>query len=261
MRLYINTCAWTPAIVAEDNGETVRIVCRQRNCGEVAKEVTSLRVPTGVEPFPEFDGWYSVIDESARVGYDMWRARRVGDVISYQFIKRWKLDGPGFSAPATEDASAAVGARGSGLPLFAGVIQPDELRNGRIDHALAISVPGPAQRIFVQPASVTNGINSIDSLPEGARLRLKSNARLGRLPRGANRTSADAIVTALRTYGAIVVDRSITPTLYARRSTNYGTLLRGDELQGLRLSDLEVVMSGPLLRFPPLETTPEAVQG
>jgi hypothetical protein len=261
LRLYVNTCAWTPTIVGEDDGETVRIVCRQRNCGEVAKQIKTLRVPRGVDPFPEFDGWYSVIDESARVGYDMWRARRVGDVISYQFIKRWALDGPGFSPPATEDASAAVGARGSGLPLFAGVIQPSELRQGRIDHALAISVPGPAQRIFVQPASVTNGINLTTSLPEGARLRLSSSWQLGRLPRGANRRSAEAIVTALRTYGAIVVDRSITPTLYARRSTNYGTLLLGTELRSLRLSDLEVVLSPALLRFPPLEVTPEAIQG
>jgi hypothetical protein len=261
LRLYVNTCAWTPAIVGEDGGETVRVICRQRNCGPVAKQVKTLRVARGIKPFPEFDGWYSVIDQSAGVGYDMWRARRVGDVISYQFIKRWLLDGPGFSPPATQDPVAAVGARGSGLPLFAGVIQPSELRRGRIEHALAISVPGAAQRIFVQPASVTNGVSVIGSLPEGARLRLKSAYTTRKLPPGANRRSAEAIIAALRTYGAIVVDRSITPTLYARRSSNYGPLLVGNELQGIRMSDLEVVQSGPLLRFPPLESTREEVEG
>jgi len=261
LRLYVNTCAWTPAIVGEKGGETVRIVCRQRNCGPVAKQVKTLRVASGTEPFPEYDGWYSVIDQSAGVGYDMWRARRIGDVISYQFIKRWRLDGPGFSPPATEDPVSAVSARGSGLPLFAGVIQPSELRRGSIEHALAISVPGPAQRIFVPPASVTNGVNVISSLPEGARLRLKSSYTRRALPRGANRRSVEAIVTALRTYGAIVVDRSITPTLYARRSSEYGSLLVGNELQRIHLSDLEVVQTGPLLRFPPLESTEEEVQG
>jgi len=260
LRLYVNTCAWTPAIVGEGDGETVRIVCRQRNCGPVARQVRTLRIPRSVDPLPEFDGWYSIIDESAGVGYDMWRARRVGNVISYQFIKRWLLDGPGFSPPATRDPVGAVGARGSGLPLFAGVIQAHELRQGRIEHALAISVPGPAQRIFVQPASVTNGLNALQSIPEGARLRLKAGFRLRHRPRGSNRRSADAIVTALRTYGAIVVDRAITPTLYAAR-TNYGTLLQGNELQGIRLSDLEVVQAGALLRYPPLDRTFEAVQG
>jgi hypothetical protein len=258
--LYVNTCAWTPAIVGEGGGQSVRIVCRQRNCGPVAREITSLQIPNNVDPLPEFDGWFSVIDESAGVGYDMWRARRVGNVISYQFIKRWLLDGPGFSAPATRDPVGAVGARGSGLPLFAGVIQPNELRQGRIEHALAISLPGPAQRIFVQPASVTNGVNALESIPEGARLRLKSGFKLGKLARGANKRSADAIVTALRTYGAIVVDRSITPTLYAARS-DYGTTLLGNELQGVELSDLDVVQTGSLLRYPPLESTFEAVQG
>jgi hypothetical protein len=262
LRLYVNTCAWTPAIVGEGEGEdeTVRIVCRQRNCGPVAREVQTLRIPRTVDPLPEFDGWYSVIDESAGVGYDMWRARRVGDVISYQFIKRWLLDGPGFSAPATTEPVGAVGARGSGLPLFAGVIQPNELRRGRIEHALAISLPGPAQRIFVQPASVTNGLNALQSIPEGARLRLKAGFRHRTRPRGSNRRSADAIVTALRTYGAIVVDRAIAPTLYAARS-NYGTLLQGNELQGIRLSDLDVVQTGTLLRYPPLDRTFEEVQG
>jgi hypothetical protein len=258
--LYVNTCAWTPAIVGEGEGQSVRVVCRQRNCGNVARELQTLRIPNDVDPLPEFDGWFSVIDESAGVGYDMWRARRVGNVISYQFIKRWLLDGPGFSAPATRDPIGAVGARGSGLPLFAGVIQPNELRQGRIEHALAISLPGPAQRIFVQPASVTNGVNALESIPEGARLRLKSNFKLGKLERGANKRSADAIVTALRTYGAIVVDRSITPTLYAARS-DYGTTLVGNELQGVELSDLDVVQTGSLLRYPPLESTFEAVQG
>jgi hypothetical protein len=261
LKLYVNTCAWTPTIVSEDGGEPVRIVCRQRNCGPVAKQVTTLRVPPGIDPFPEFDGWFSVIDQAAGVGYDMWRARRVGNVISYQFIKRWPLNGPGYSAPAVQDPTRAVGARGSGLPLFAGVIQPSELRAGRIDHALAISVPGPAQRIFVQPASVTNGINVINSLPEGARLRLKSSFTAGEIPHGANRRSAQTIITALRTYGAIVVDRSITPTLYARRSTGYGSLLIGDEVQDVKLSDFEVVQTGPLLRYPPLDATAEAVQG
>jgi hypothetical protein len=261
LRLYVNTCARAPTIVGVGGGREVRFVCRQRDCGPVAKELRTLNVPTGLDPLPQFDGWYSVIDESARVGYDLWRARRSGDVISYHFIKRWPLDGPGYSPPATVDPVAAVGARGSGLPLFAGVIQPDELRDGRIDHALAIAVPGPAQRIFTPPASLTNGINVADSLPEGSRLRLKGSFALGALPRGANRRSVDALVTALRTYGAIVVDRSIAPTLYARRSSGYGALLRGNELQGIRLSDLEVVRSGPLLRFPPLDRAPLAVQG
>jgi hypothetical protein len=105
--------------------------------------------------------------------------------------------------------------------MFAGVIQPRELRTG-INHALAISVPGPASTNYVQPASVTNGIDRENSLPEGARLRLAPHADIGKLPNGANKHSRAVLLRALRTYGAIVVDRSRTPTLYARRNANYG---------------------------------------
>jgi hypothetical protein len=228
-----------------------------------------------------------VLDIGAGVGYDLWRGRRDDDVISYQFIKRWPLDGPGFSRPVAEDPVRAVGARGSGLPLFAGLIQPEELLSGSVNHALAISVPGPASRRYVQPASVTNGINVVDSLPEGARIRLRDDADFGRLPRGANSRTRDILLETLRTYGAIVVDRAEVPTLYARRNADYGNpdtslaateadelglkpnrrrgreetpLLRGDELEGIELSDFEVVQLGPLLDDPPGLGTFETAQ-
>ena len=191
----------------------------------------------------------------------MWRARRVGDVISYQFIKRWALDGPGFSAPATSDASAAVGARGSGLPLFAGVIQPDELRAGGSTTRWRSRCPGPAQRDLRAP-----GVG--DQRHQRHRLAARGRAPAAevelparQLPGGANRRSAEAIVTALRTLRR---DRR-RPLDHAdalrAAQHDYGTLLLGNELRSVRLSDLEVVRTGPLLRFPPLESTPEAVQG
>ncbi len=286
--VYVNTTEWTVPIVTERNGVPTTLVCRQLLCGPESDRVDSLSIPPDVSPAPENDGWFSVLDRGAGVGYDFWRARREGEVISYQFIKRWDLDGPGFSAPVAEDPVRAVGARGSGLPLFAGVIQPEELEAGSINHALAISVPGPAQRLYVQPASVTNGLNVVESLPEGARIRLRSGARIGRLPQGANPRSRDVLIEALQTYGAIVVDRSRTPTLYARRNADYGAdfgveepgidleegglglrqelrrerrgrdrererapVLRGDELEGIELSDFEVVELGPELADPP----------
>ena len=40
--------------------------------------------------------------------------------------------------------------------------------------------------------------------------------------RGANPQSREVLIEALQTFGAIVVDRSRTPTLYARRNADYG---------------------------------------
>lgn len=349
--LFINTRKWTTPVVDEDGGVSTRVVCRQLPpyCGD-GNTVSSLLIPPGQDPLPQYDGWFTVLNRAQGVAYDLWRARRGGensDVISYQYMRKWDLNGPGYQQPDQ------VSARGSGLPLFAGLILPEEIQAGRIDHALAISLPGPAQRKYIQPASSTDGVGAVNSMPEGARLRLKANVRLrfGRCPRvtvrmqenadgstvvfttttpvgggkavvtrqtvpageiidptgltsdttGAtstaprvrtrcltdrtNRRAAQAIFTALRRYGAILVDRSRVPTLYAkltpewqtalkdqngrlldasgrllsravRRFPDQGTpLLRGSEVQQLTVDDFEVVKSGgALLNFPDLKT-------
>ncbi len=267
--LYVNTEAWAPLIVeaGADGSVTTRFVCRQSQCGSKDPAVPGeISIPSNTTPDPRYDGWLSVIDTEAGMGYDFWRARRQSDdSISFQYAKAWTLDGPGFSKPIIEDPIRAPGARGSGLPLFAGVIGSEEASQGRINHALAIAVPGLARRNFVQPASVTDGIGDGKSLPAGARIRLRANVtaedrdladadRDGKrdVPlRGANRRSAESILVALRQYGAIVVDRAAVPTLYAPRGTS-PTIIQGPELSWLTLDDFEVIDLPELYQDPPL---------
>ncbi|MGB0098715.1 MAG: hypothetical protein WBP61_00410 [Nocardioides sp.] len=252
--VYINTTRWTVPVVA--GGRPTSLVCRQLVCGDGA-DTTTLNIPDDVDPDPRYDGWYTVFDVSASVAYDVWRARRESDdTITYNYMRKWDLNGPGFSPPWTE------GARGSGLPLFAGLIRPGELESGEISHALAISVPGPASNVFVQPASSTDGNGRPASIPEGARIRLKRDVVLPqpvdpvtgkkiKLTKQQRRL-ADAIVACLRTYGAIVVDRSAVPTLYAQRDVT-SNLIKGNELQGLTLNDFEVLPLGQTFHYPPEE--------
>ena len=252
--LYINTLRWTDPVVA--GGRPTSLVCRQLVCGD-GSNTTTLNIPDDVDPDPRYDGWYTVFDTSASVAYDLWRARREDDdTISYNYMRKWDLNGPGYSPPGTE------GARGSGLPLFAGLIRPGELESGEIQHALAISLPGPAAGVFVQPASATDGNGRVSSIPEGARIRLKRDVvlpqphdpitgKLIKLTKQQQRL-ADAIVACLRTYGAIVVDRAAVPTLYAQRDVT-DHLIRGNELQGLTLQDFEVLPLGRRYHYPPEE--------
>lgn len=251
--VYINTEAWTTPVVA--GGEPTNVVCRQARCGD-GDDTVVLDIPTDVDPDPRYDGWFTIFDTAENTAYDLWRARREDDgSISYHFMRKWDLDGPGYSPPQV------VGARGSGLPLFAGLIRPGELQAGEINHALAISVPGPAEGSFVQPASSTDGNGSPDSLPEGARIRLRADVvpappvdpETGKPIEmtAQQQRLADAIVVALRTYGAIVVDRARVPTLYAQRDVT-AELIRGNELQGLFLDDFEVVeLPSRRYQYPP----------
>lgn len=274
---FINTRHWSDSIVESTEGMPTEVVCRQQiaYCGD-GRSVSVLDIPPDAAPLPQYDGWFTVIDRDLGVAYDLWRARRSADgqVISYQFMRRWDLNGPGFLPPGTASA------RGSGLPLFAGVITPPEVEAGRIEHALAISLPGPARNKYVQPASTTDGVGPEGSLPEGARIRLRPGVRLGRVSTGTNARVTRAIVRALKLYGAIVVDRARVPTLYAQLNFDWETplrnsegkliygdgqplpdslqeihgqgvpLLRGDEVQSLRLADFEVVELPPELSYP-----------
>lgn len=241
--IFVNSRRWTVPVFYGRSGTPVRVVCRQRRCGPGARGLESVMLPPDGRPLPQYDGWITVVDAQRDVAFDFWRARRKGAVMSYSYVKRWDLSGPGYGPPATRDPVNAVSARGSGLPLFAGLIDPEEIAAGHIDHALAISVPDPAAGRFVRPASTTNGLGPDGSLPEGARLRLR-NVKLGRLPGGANRRTAGIIARALARYGAIVVDRSDVPTLFARRNARWDGVLAGNELQGFDLTDFEVVDLG-----------------
>lgn len=256
--IYVNTNRWTTPVV--QGGESTAMICRQADCGE-APPGGRLPVPSDVNPDPRYDGWFSIIDEDARYVYDLWRGRReAGGEISYQYMRRWSLAGPGFGKPYE------VSARGSGLPLVGGLIRPGELQAGEINHALAISVPGGATGKFVQPASATDGNGRTSSLPQGARLRLKSDVVLRRgvdpvtgeriKLTAQQRRIGDAIVAALRTYGAIVVDRAAVPTLYAQRDATT-SIMAGNELQGMTLDDFEVVTLGSVYEYPSRDTKVE----
>jgi hypothetical protein len=319
----INTTRWTVPLFSEQGGVDTVAVCRQVDCGPDAVE--SIRLPPGARPDPRFDGWMTVINSQTREALDFWRARREQDgSISYHFVKKWDLNGPGFQEPG------GVSARGSGLPLFGGLIRPEEIDRGRIDHALAIAVPGAAKERFVQPASRTDGVGFRDSIPEGARLRLRFRnsddyinkvcppdkrarelreaqreaqarhraltrdqerefnpkgeearelrrirerilqrdlARAERRPCGlarspeaqltetfvrndVHRRTAQVIIEALKHYGAIVVERAASPTLYAQRNARWKKIMPPNLLQDIRLENFEILELPEILNDP-----------
>lgn len=248
--LVLNTQAWTVPIVSGGTSTVLR--CRQQPCGDGDK-LDRLRIPDDVSPDPRYDGWLTVINGDK--AYDLWRARREDDdSISYQHLRAWDLTGPGVGV------EGKTAARGSGLPLAAGVVRAGELDRGTIDHALAIAVPGPATRNYARPASATNGNGAVSSLPAGARIRLRADVRLAATGRDGRKLTQrqqrlrDALVVALRRYGAIVVDRSAVPTLYVEHGLG-DDRLAGDELLGLALEDFEVTKISRLLQDPPVQET------
>ncbi len=154
-------------------------------------------------------------------------------------------------------------ARGTAVPIAAGVILRSELKAGEIKHALAMAIPDSCNQanFYVWPGLITDGeTKNSKALPEGARLRLKwTEAEIeqkfnsGELSKGAK-----TIALALRRYGAINIDngaeghlsfqaQNISDTDGSRNVKEYNGLLDVDEegyaydLWNIGISDFEVI--------------------
>jgi hypothetical protein len=114
------------------------------------------------------------------------------------------------------------GSTATSLPIVAGTIMLDDLRRGRIDHALAIDIPDACAATFSWPAQRTDGtLMTNDCLPEGARLRLDPTLDLTKL---ALPTITRLLAEAAQRYGLIVRDKTgHALSFYAEDPTPTGT--------------------------------------
>lgn len=130
----------------------------------------------------------------------------------------------------------------AGLPILPGLARYDEVRRGRIDHALRITVPR-TRRAFVYPARHFASGSSDPDLPAmGQRVRLRRGFAVSRFPR-----QSRVVLRALKRYGAIVADNG--SAWYVSGAPNPGW--DNDDLHSLgrvRGSDFEVVDTSRLPR-------------
>jgi len=89
----------------------------------------------------------------------------------------------------------------AGLPILPGLARYDEVRRGRIDHALRFTVER-SRRAYVYPARhFASSLTDPDLPPMGLRLRLRADFPVAGFPR-----QARIVLTALKRYGMIVAD-------------------------------------------------------
>lgn len=124
------------------------------------------------------------------------------------------------------------GQRGAKVPETVGLVQPFEIAQGHIDHAIAYAFHGPSPD-FVFPAQASDGgsfggVSGLD-IPEGGRIRLKPSFDLTVLPAGAARVVGQC----LKDYGAICIDNAGLPKVYleAEPSAGWGTSVTATMLQ------------------------------
>lgn len=152
--------------------------------------VRGLPIPMDAWPDPERDGHLLVVDPKLMVSWDLSRASRLpSGGWQASRIDVWDLKGMGERRPFTGKTWWSYGARGSGFPLIAGLIRPEEIEAGEIRHALVFSSPitrksrapgGPLE--LCAPASRSDGTAvGPDTLPMGVRLQLDPTIDLDHL--------------------------------------------------------------------------------
>ncbi len=138
--------------------------------------------------------------------------------------------------------SGWTSADAAGLPILPGLARYDEVKRGRIKHALRITVPR-TRKAFIYPARHFASSLTDPSLPAmGQRVRLRSSFSLRGFPR-----QSRVVLRALKEYGALVADNGSAWFVSGAPSRGW----KNGDLQSfgrVRGSDFEVVDTSKLKR-------------
>ncbi|MGB6519590.1 MAG: hypothetical protein WBE79_13925 [Candidatus Cybelea sp.] len=166
---------------------------------------------------PLSDAHAIVVETSNCHLYESYRTKYFAGVLSAYSGANLKM------SKFTQLPAGNPSAMASGLSLFAGMVQPEDIASGCICHALNWDAVAHslARYALVYPASATDQLpysgSSTYQLPYGARIRLNANVNPARCTR-----EAQMVVTALKTFGAFAADTGGQDALYFANNTTGG---------------------------------------
>jgi hypothetical protein len=168
----------------------------------------SVPIPNDAKPAAPTDRHMTIWQPATDTLWDFFGAQKLSDGWHAEWggAIRHVSKSPGYyTSAAWPGATRNWGATASSLPVIGGTMLVNELRSGRIDHALALNVPAARPGIFAWPAQRTDGDGPLSALPEGARLRLDPTVDVGslHLPR-----MTRMIALAAQRYGLVVRDQT-----------------------------------------------------
>jgi hypothetical protein len=164
---FTNTDNWGyPIVYADANSKMYDIGCTQNGCSTPI----SFRIPAGAKPNLGSDGRLVVIDGDKEL--DMWQASYDPTTDTWTAGSRAITDAYGWGAYCAP-GQRCRGGTAAGFAMFGGVIRPEEIAQGHIDHALSFTTPYTRLDYVACPAVRTDGkYDDPAALPEGARIQL-----------------------------------------------------------------------------------------
>jgi hypothetical protein len=153
------------------SGQPAQRVVLDRNAPALQQAFDAVPLPPGATPAAGSDHHLVVHQPGTDTMWEFWRlAYRDG-----AWHAGWggRMSGVTASPGYYSGSQASWGATASSLPLVGGLMTLDEVRRGRIDHALAMAIPQPKAGVFTWPAQRTDGTyTGADAIPMGTRFRL-----------------------------------------------------------------------------------------
>jgi hypothetical protein len=210
-----------PLYVSSERDPVFRVHCT-RPWGRCALEGRRIRIPDAAQPAGAGDAHLTVVDPRSGSEYDMWKVARKppggGDLVT-AWGGRTRIDGDGLGAEAVA----------ANFGTLAGLVRPEELAAGRIEHALFMTVPcvgrvGPDDTVYPATGQARQCPDGRDAPALGTRVQLiMTPEEIEALPA---RPWQKTLLHAMAEYGMFVGDTGGPPgwALQQQSDTSYTSL-------------------------------------
>ena len=204
-----------PLAYANPASPLYAVGCSKYDC----QTAVSFRIPLYATPSTGADHHLVVINAITGQELDLWLASHDPDSGTWTAGGRYLTDpsGRGSICAAPQHCQGAVA---SGFAAFGGIIRPEEIAQGHIDHALFFTTPYTRAGFIACPATHTDGQqNDPAAIPEGGRIQLDPafNVDAQSWPRWEK-----VLAHALQTYGAYLGDTGGSVSFFAEAPLDRG---------------------------------------
>lgn len=179
----------------------------------------SARIPRYAAASSGSDGKLTVIDPSTHTEFDAWIAEFDSANDTWRAGSRFSSPSNGWGALCGL-GEHCNGPNAAGTSGMGGVVRPEEIAQGHIDHALALATPYTRSGFIACPATHTDGkYNDVAALPQGARVQMDPSFNVDNTswPRWKK-----VVARALQEYGAYVDDTGGSLSLSSESNVNRG---------------------------------------
>ncbi len=171
-------------------------------------------IPLTAKPDDSGDAHLAVYDPTSAHEWDMWDTQSTSSGWTAGTGNAVSLTGDGIAPAHTAGADAA------NFPLLGGLVRPEEILQGHIDHALVFSFPHVSKLGHVCPATHNDGSSSDpNAMEEGTRVQLDPTLNVDQLPIP---SWEKTLARAMQVYGMYLRDDGGALTIFSEDSASRG---------------------------------------